>query len=365
MKKPSLFGPNSHSNFKISWKPVSNDEKKVIKNVLLEHYEISKLEKVSQIDAWEIRSSNFRVIHKNRSGLSSVLLRKNIQHSTSEALIAIDKITEAVAEAGLPTSRTVPGKDGAVFADDSGVLWQLFKFIKGQYYRGTKEELKKAAAAIASLHKVLSSLSLYARTESSDWVLPIIRDFEPFFKKARSQPGKLNAAVVKNQELLTSRVKILANNSSVIKNSGTQIIHADLHPHNFLFHKGKLSAVLDFGDIRSGFRAADVASACHRLVRQYVVFSGRPWQDVLKEGLRVFLNQYQSIYPLPKEEFGLLPYFMELALLRKVKGNLSKYYQKKPEWSEQIAYEEFIKQKNLLAEVDAVKEIWLSQNYTK
>jgi aminoglycoside phosphotransferase (APT) family kinase protein len=38
-------------------------------------------------------------------------------------------------------------------------------------------------------------------------------------------------------------------------------IHGDLHPDNLLFHHGRLSAVLDFGDLTAGDPATDLAVA--------------------------------------------------------------------------------------------------------
>ena len=69
----------------------------------------------------------------------------------------------------------------------------------------------------------------------------------------------------------------------------------------------------------------------------------------------MFLSEYQKVFPLSKEELELFPQFMELALLRKVKGNLSKHYEGRPDWGHEVAYPEFLKQINLLAEVDVMK----------
>ncbi len=38
-------------------------------------------------------------------------------------------------------------------------------------------------------------------------------------------------------------------------------LHGDLHPHNLLVHRGRLHAVIDFGDLTSGDPATDLAVA--------------------------------------------------------------------------------------------------------
>lgn len=357
MRRDNLFAPNSHSSPRINWRPVSDEQKKVVSSVLGEHYGIRNPAKIVQIGAQKMRSNNFRITYEESGRVHQVLLRKNIQHYTSEALIAIDTVMRTVAGAGLPAPEAVLAKDGSICADAGGVLWQLFRFIEGEYYHGTAEELREASCAIAALHRALSLLSPSTKTGSPDWVLPNVQDFKLFFQKAENGMGKLDALLLKNKASLNRRIKSFSDNASSIANAGTQLIHADLHPHNLLFCKEKLAAILDFGDVRLGFRAADAASACHRLVRQYIVFSRQPWPEVLAEGLRLFLEHYQSVFPLPHDELKLFSHFMELALLGKMKGNLSKYYhQQRPEWPHDVAYQEFVKQTNLLTESDVMRK---------
>ncbi len=77
---------------------------------------------------------------------------------------------------------------------------------------------------------------------------------------------------------------------------------------------------------------------------------------MLENGLRVYIEEYQKVFPLPPQELEIFSDFMALALLRKVKGNLLKYYEKKQDWTHDVAHKEFIKQLNLLAEIDCMKE---------
>lgn len=351
-----LFAPNAHSNFEIRWKAVSAEQRKVISDLLEAHYGIKNLEEIMQIDAFEVQSNNFRITYGGDNGLSRVLLRKHIKRGTPESLNAVDAILLSIAGGGVPVPEVISAKNGATYIEEEGKLWQLYGFITGDYYRGTERELVQAAAAVGRLHQALASLPTDKETNSPSWVMPTLRDFEFIFAGAVSDRKTLGALVREQQRSLTARIEGLSLHAAAIAGSSVQMIHADLHPHNFLFDDGKLTAILDFHEVRLGFRAADAASACHRLVRQYVVYPGKPWQEVLENGLQIFLTEYQNIFPLPQAELQLFPQFMELALLRKVKGNLLKYYEKKPEWPHEVAHKEFIKQLNLLAEIDVMKE---------
>ena len=95
------------------------------------------------------------------------------------------------------------------------------------------------------------------------------------------------------------------------------IIHGDVHPQNFLFRCGHLAAVLDFGVMCLADRWYDIAMALHRLVRQYVVHQKKPWQETLKEGIRIFIEAYASVNPLNRQQIDLLPLFAKAHLLRK------------------------------------------------
>ena len=44
-------------------------------------------------------------------------------------------------------------------------------------------------------------------------------------------------------------------------------VHGDVHPHNLLVHEGRLSAVIDFGDLTAGDPATDLAAAWMLLER--------------------------------------------------------------------------------------------------
>ena len=63
-------------------------------------------------------------------------------------------------------------------------------------------------------------------------------------------------------------------------------IHADLHPRNVLVHEGRLSAVIDWGDLAQGDRAADLAATWMllpqvddraRLMSRYECASTQTW----------------------------------------------------------------------------------------
>src|SRR3989344_250419 len=357
MNYPELFTPNAHSDYLIRWIEIVPERTVAIHEVLEKNYLLGKIIKVEQVGAMEVRSNNFRITFETKHGILRIILRKNIQWATLSELETVNNFLKAVRNFGVPTPEIITAKDGREIVESGSSFWQVFAYIPGNYYQGKEDELSAVASAVGILHKALAAIPEDARLKSSSWKLPTEADFKLIFEAAKNDASELGAMIRDNEQIIRDAIDNLLVHKSAIGKSLTQMIHADLHPHNFLFNQDRLTAILDFGDVRLGFRAADAASACHRLVRQYVVCSGKSWNKVLEKGLRTFISNYQTVFPLPAKELALFSEFMALALLRKIKGNLFKYFQKKPDWSYDVAHKEFIKQMNLFAEVETMKEI--------
>lgn len=357
MSEPKkMFAPNNHSDSVIVWRGVSPEIEKIVPQILKTHYGISEIGEIVQVGALEVQSNNFRVAYVHQGKKMQILVRKHIQRGTLGDIDFANHLIHFLSEEGVLVPQVISSKDGASFVEIEGVFWQVFSFIPGNYYAGSSSELSQAAAGIARLHKALSKLSNVKQPSAPAWVIPTAAEFEPIFNAAKNDKRPIGTLIRDYQDQIEVFINAFSAHQDSIEKIALQFIHSDLHPHNFLFDQGKLAAILDVADIRKGFRAADAASGCHRLVRQFIVASGKPWQEVLTEGLRTYIEAYHTRFPLSTIELNLFPEFMSLALLRKIKGNIKKLYDKKPEWTEAVAHNEFLKQMSLLEEVVVMNE---------
>jgi 4-aminobutyrate aminotransferase-like enzyme/Ser/Thr protein kinase RdoA (MazF antagonist) len=79
-----------------------------------------------------------------------------------------------------------------------------------------------------------------------------------------------------------------------------QVVHGDFNLDNMLLDEdGRISAILDFGDVTHTAQVADFAVALASLVR------GRPLDDVFRVA-RIAIDGYGSLVPLEDDELGVL-----------------------------------------------------------
>jgi homoserine kinase type II len=93
-----------------------------------------------------------------------------------------------------------------------------------------------------------------------------------------------------------------------------QLVHGDYRAANILWHAGKIAAILDFEELRWGYRVNDLTWAAVHLGTQF-----RQWGPVSVEVHAAFFKGYGSIHPLSGAEREWLPalmawHSMELAI---------------------------------------------------
>jgi hypothetical protein len=142
----------------------------------------------------------------------------------------------------------------------------------------TEEQLRAAGAAIAALHDSSIGLVLPAGAE-----LP---DFSDFFWEERDMLYGPDGAVPAEDcdQVAAARARIEFALSELGATATPQLIHADLHPWNMMWHDGAI-AVFDFDDCGWGLPVQDLATALYYL--------DTPEQDT------AFLEGYSSVRELP------------------------------------------------------------------
>ena len=309
-----MFEPNNHSKWRIGWNPVSEEKQKEATEVLREFYGMEPTS-IHQVDEWEQASNNFRI----ETSVGFFLLRKNIWIKESADLNLVGEVMDCLRGVGVKIPAIVRTQKGDFFVARGGNLWQLFPFIYGDHYRGEKGELAESVEAVALMCRTFLEMdkakfgsikSTSLSFDDSSWK-ELSSEFE-------EEDSKLNALAKEFRFEIENFAKDILLNFGDEKTFRKSVVHGDIHPHNFLFENGKLRAILDFGNIAWDYIYADIAYACHRLVRQYVVCEGKPFEETLEAGVRIFMDNFLKICPLTTAEIRLIPVFMQRVLLSKI-----------------------------------------------
>ncbi|MBI4160533.1 MAG: phosphotransferase [Candidatus Yanofskybacteria bacterium] len=317
-----IFGPNNHSAFQIKWKPVWGDIRKSIGQNLLQYFDLTNIQDVSQVDEWEHNSNNFRVVCWTGVETKSFLLRKNIKIKDEQTLQSIDLVSVFLKQAGVSVPQSVHTRQGNLYYFDGKHYWTLSEFVVGNHFCGTEKELREVARGIGRLDRSLANLTLdLPGLEVTTWSQ---QEFESFFIFASKKSDETNQFLLSKQNVLRQiMAKNIQGRARWIK-AKVQIIHNDLHPHNTIFKDQRLRAIIDFGNMQQAPLLFDIAQALHRFVRQYVVCRGRPWAETLGIGVSIFLSEYLKENALPNDEIIAISHFMREGLLRKIATDVRK-----------------------------------------
>lgn len=329
MNNIPIFKPNNHSKWQISWNPVSNLTLEETHNVLLIGYGISNITEVRQIDEWEKMSNNFKIVLGTENGSKKFLLRKNISIKSAESLELMENLSAFLRDqAGVPTPQILKTGNGSLFFYHQEFFYQLFEFIEGSHFRGLEEELTDFAGNLARIHTALAHFPFIEEIKSRGGVKVInpwnIDGWGKIFSYSQRGSTEIDLAVASTQDIILKTATCVR--AKPPKNTRKQVIKGDQHPLNTLYENGRLVALLDFADAEFGELIKDIGNACHRFVRQFVVFQGGDWQKTLPRGLDIFFSHYQSINPLTEEEKALIPLAILDGLLQKTYSRLYKYY---------------------------------------
>lgn len=167
----------------------------------------------------------------------------------------------------------------------------LYSWLEGEELgdEPTPEQIRSLGAAMATLHLSSKDFELPADAALPDFKDPMW-ETEDFLLSAKSVlDSDAKALVAQALEVIKSEIE------SLYREHAQQIIHADLHGWNVMWHDGDI-AVFDFDDCGFGLPIQDLATAIYYL--------DTPEQDAaLKEG-------YASVAELPPYTEDQMQMFM-------------------------------------------------------
>lgn len=168
----------------------------------------------------------------------------------------------------------------AFHADSNKELFAvLFSWLEGEEPgdEPTAEQARAAGVAMAKMHMATIGVSLPVGG------LPLVSD--PLWN-TQDLISDSPYADAHAKSLITKTLnRIQQVQAELFAQQQPQLIHADLHPWNLMWHEGNL-AVFDFDDCAIGLPAQDVAVTVYYLDEQEIIDA--------------FLEGYETVQPLPK-----------------------------------------------------------------
>lgn len=274
---------------------------------VLDYYDIGDIKKISTINAGNKRSPK-KIICTDK-GSFFLKQRAKGKDDIYHAAFA-HSVQDHLYKKNFPVAGLIPTRDGDTVLNLGNQTYELFNFVSGSRYEGSRQASIDAGKQLAIFHKYLVDFH---------------GDFKPLrrtFHDSESVRGHLRIiAAKKNADrkstMRTRTVRQLMvhydNASTTVNNLGfndwtEQIIHGDWHPGNMLFVDKKIVAVLDFDSVKLAPITTDIANG----LLQFSILAGSPdpakWPDYLdQEKLSNFMSGYRQITNLNDKMLTSLP----------------------------------------------------------
>lgn len=232
-------------------------------------------------------------------------------------------IQQYLAARGFPLPKLVSvrgGDDTMVILDEQ--IYEMFEFVGGEHYDRSAAATRDAGRVLGLFHKLLQSYQPeWEPSRRGYHDVPIVRNH---LNEIPASIGKNDSVVGKETELLATvsmLYELYESAAEKVNEAGyhtwpTQIVHADWHPGNMLFHAGKVVAVIDYDSLHLLPAATDVANGA----LQFSIIGGtsdpREWPAELdEERLRRFFAGYEKQREVPEDAVPVLPWLMIESLI--------------------------------------------------
>ncbi|PIN88742.1 hypothetical protein COU61_03655 [Candidatus Pacearchaeota archaeon CG10_big_fil_rev_8_21_14_0_10_35_13] len=204
------------------------------------------------------------------------------------------RIEQYLQEKGLPTPRTLKNKQGRKINEYKKKTLIVQECINGRKPRRkeiTEELAREIGTVTGKIDRELQALRIGYRPKPK-------KEHQFIDRRMR----KKEIEYVKKEEKLMSEMKKI-NRKKLRKG----IIHADITRSNMLISRGKLKAVIDWGDSCEDYIAQEMAVT----IAQSFIRRGR----VIKSKIRAYLKGYNKEMPMNDEEKKAVYYFAKKRMI--------------------------------------------------
>lgn len=327
------FQKDNHAINEPVFIPVAREIRSGVLELIRSHYPGLVKDEVP-IEVFEgpnISSTNYRV----GKFYLKILLRKPGQ----EHVFAFPQLALKLKAAGIPVGDFIQNKDGE-FISEKDYFAYVQKFIRGQFYSGSLEEFNAMVDVLKQLEGALVGYRLAAvqRTAYVDsWVpletLPAVSEILRDKKLPSESTDGFDLLVA---EHIGAALEI-AKRYEEEKQSWNfgELYHLDLHPHNLLFEKGKLKAVLDYEAFQAIPQQMSVGFALFKLGRKSI--------SLKRMSIEQFKQLTERRFHLPE-----LHAYVQIELVRRITIILKRHYLER----NNILDSDLVKQIRGLKEID-------------
>ncbi len=326
----TLFLPNNHSDPHIRYRPITPEVKQSLLPAMTA-FGWPESTIVQELDRPQLNSRNFRVTTPS----GEWLMRQSLSPHSRERARLEHAVMRHCQQLGVATPLPLLTLEGDPFLltgpEPSPSVFTVAEFVSGQHYSGTADELKSAAREIAKLSKALASFPGVNDVSVLFTFLTAAYSAELLESLGRlaTDDSPLAQSFQHNRALIAESVKFVSEH---LPHDGlaTQLLHGDLHPHNFLMSQGHVCAILDYGEMRFGPQIEDLAYSLYRLVRQSIVHERLAKHQELGDTLHylsaMFLSEYSSINSISASDQSLISVMIKHIALKKIFHVLTSHY---------------------------------------
>lgn len=211
-------------------------------------------------------------------------------------LSAAGELVVWLAQRGLPVSAPLMTTAGACQVQCDHLSVSVQRVIAGDLLDPSRSaQAQTAGVILAHLHDALASYPAAPALASPASVLPLPAQIAEWAQaKLTSSP---------EPALLAARTALLARAEQLAATPlATQLVHGDYRSANILWQADRIAAVLDFEEVRWGYRVNDLAWAAVHLGTRY-----HDWGPVAHAVHDTFLQGYTAVQPLTSQEQAWLP----------------------------------------------------------
>ena len=218
-------------------------------------------------------------------------------------LQAIAELLAWLRQEDFPVSAPVPTPDGELQIEAGALSVGVQRVVAGDMLdAGNPDHAARAGTVLARLHELFLRYPRAGDLDRNPTPVALEADIAEWLHK--DAPG---------DPRLQSAVAALRQGAAGLDSSGMgrQLLHLDYRSANILWAGGDIVAVLDFEQIATGYRVADVAQAATLLGTLY-----HNWGPLSPESLAAFLAAYEQRLPFSGKERA----WLSVLTLRKMIG---------------------------------------------
>lgn len=197
----------------------------------------------------------------------------------------------------LPVSAPLIATVGAVQVLCDHLSLSLQRVIPGDLLDPTQpEQAQVAGATLAQLHQALAAYPYAHAIVPSAPGTSLLTQIEQWAKQPKT-------AAITDPTLAANVNRLLAQLTPLATTPlAPQLVHGDYRAANILWQPPTIAAILDFEEVRQGYRVNDLAWAAVHLGTRY-----HDWGPLALAVQQHFLQSYQKRQPLTAEEAAWLP----------------------------------------------------------